>query len=54
MDRKLQESNQHKTIDGIQEVMHRLVILRDAWQEMIHKAQKAEVPSPSPNFAAAA
>lgn len=35
MDRRLQESNQHKTLDGIEDTIRRLTVLRDAWAEML-------------------
>jgi len=34
-DSRLQRSNQHKTEDGILEVISRLTVLRDAWSEML-------------------
>jgi flagellar protein FliS len=34
-DRRLQESNIRKTDEGIQEVMTRVAVLRDAWAEML-------------------
>jgi len=37
LDRRLQESNLQKKPDGIQEVMARLNVLRDAWNEMLQK-----------------
>jgi flagellar protein FliS len=54
LDRKLQESNQHKSVDGIQEVLQRLATLRDAWQQMIHQSLDAKNPSTHPTLAAAA
>ncbi len=35
LDWRLQESNQHKTQAGIDEVISRLTVLRDAWAEML-------------------
>ncbi|MBI3415589.1 MAG: flagellar export chaperone FliS [Verrucomicrobia bacterium] len=35
LDRRLQESNMLKTPDGIQEVVRRLTILREAWAKML-------------------
>ena len=38
LDRRLQESNQHKEEKGIIEVIHRLTLLRDAWAEMLQNS----------------
>jgi flagellar protein FliS len=35
LDRRLQQSNLRKEADGVQEVLSRLLILRDAWREML-------------------
>ena len=37
LDRRLQESNQRKEEAGIQEVIRRLTVLRNAWAEMLQK-----------------
>lgn len=37
LDRRLQESNQRKEEKGIQEVILRLTVLRNAWAEMLKK-----------------
>ena len=37
LDRRLQESNQHKEEKGILEVISRLTVLRNAWAEMLQK-----------------
>jgi flagellar protein FliS len=44
MDRRLTESNMHKTSDGIHETIRRLTVLRDAWSEMLNQ-QGAPVPA---------
>ena len=44
LDRRLQESNQHKQECGIEEVIHRLTVLRDAWAEMLLKNAGAGAP----------
>ena len=44
LDRRLHEANQLKQEGGIEEVIRRLTILRDAWSEMLRK-QSAE-PAP--------
>jgi flagellar protein FliS len=36
-DRRLQESNMAKTLVGIDEVLKRVVVLRDAWAEMLQR-----------------
>jgi len=41
MDARLQESNVRKTEDGINDVLRRLTILRDAWAEMLQKGGAA-------------
>ena len=38
LDAQLQRSNQHKTEEGILEVISRLTTLRDAWAEMLRQA----------------
>ena len=38
LDRRLQESNQHKEEKGILEVIRRLTLLRDAWAEMLQNS----------------
>ncbi len=43
MDRRLTESNLHKTADGIEETITRLGTLRSAWQQMLAQ-QAATVP----------
>ena len=37
LDRRLMESNRSKQPEGIQEVIQRLSVLRDAWREMLLK-----------------
>jgi flagellar protein FliS len=37
MDGRLQQANVTKTEDGINEVLRRITILRDAWSEMLQK-----------------
>jgi flagellar secretion chaperone FliS len=37
MDRTLQESNQHKTREGIVDVLGRLNVLRDTWSQMLQQ-----------------
>ncbi len=37
LDRRLMESNRSKKPEGIQEVIQRLSVLRDAWREMLLK-----------------
>lgn len=37
LDRRLQESNSRKEIAGIEEVIARITVLRDAWREMLSK-----------------
>jgi flagellar protein FliS len=46
-DMRLDESNRYKRPQGIQEVIGRLTVLRDAWVEMLraHEAAAPEVPS---------
>lgn len=41
MDARLQESNFQKTEDGIDDVLRRLGILRDAWAEMLRRRGEA-------------
>lgn len=36
-DAQLQQSNQHKTVGGINEVITRVSVLRDAWAEMLRQ-----------------
>ncbi len=36
-DRRLQESNMRKTLEGINEVLKQVTVLRDAWAQMLHK-----------------
>lgn len=55
MDRKLQDSNQHKAVAGIEEVIRRLTVLRDAWSEMMARASTPETGDvAAPSLAAAA
>ena len=53
MDARLQESNVHKTEDGILDVLRRLTIVRDAWAEMLKQGGAACGNIPSPTLAAA-
>ena len=52
LDRRLQESNVHKTEEGIHEVLRRVTILRDAWAEMLAKSAGAPAPSSVENAVA--
>ena len=45
MDRRLQESNMHKKMDGIDETIKHLNILKEAWSEMLSKQDMSNVPS---------
>ncbi len=45
MDDRLQESNFRKSEDGIQDVLRRLGILREAWAEMLRR--RGEQPDPA-------
>jgi flagellar protein FliS len=42
MDARLQESNVRKTVDGIDDVIRRLTILRNAWAEMLQNGGAAQ------------
>ena len=54
MDRRLQESNQRKTPEGIEEVIRRISVLRDAWSEMMSRAAgEASAEAGAPTLAAA-
>ena len=44
-DAQLQQSNQHKTVEGINEVSARLTVLRDAWAEMLRQQSSGGEPS---------
>ncbi|MEN9572807.1 MAG: hypothetical protein RL514_662 [Verrucomicrobiota bacterium] len=44
MDDRLQESNFRKSEDGIQDVLRRLGILRDAWAEMLRRRGESLQP----------
>jgi flagellar secretion chaperone FliS len=54
-DRRLMESNIHKSPEGIREVIARLTTLRDAWSTMLANREnsQAEVPGRLPEFAMA-
>lgn len=46
LDRRLQESNLRKDQAGIEEVLNRITVIRDAWREMLSKGSGGkEVPS---------
>lgn len=45
LDRRLQESNMRKDPTGIEEVISRLSVVRDAWREMLTKASSAPAPA---------
>jgi flagellar secretion chaperone FliS len=47
MYRQLTLSNTRKTPAGIKDTIHRLTVLRDAWNEMLRR-QEAERPAPEP------
>ncbi len=47
MDFRLTESNRTKTPEGVQEVIQRLGVIRDAWAEMMRR-QNAVQDSPAP------
>lgn len=51
-DRRLMESNLRKESAGLQEVIHRLAVLRDAWAEML-QSQGAAMNLPATERAAA-
>jgi flagellar protein FliS len=51
-DRRLMESNLRKESAGLQEVTHRLAVLRDAWAEML-QSQGAAMNLPATERAAA-
>jgi flagellar protein FliS len=51
LDRRLQESNLRKQPDGIEEVRERLVVLRDAWREMLSQPSRDIFQTPT-HFAA--
>src|ERR1041384_7181423 len=42
LERRLQESNQYKQQEGLNEVIQRLTVLRDAWSEMLSKQGEGE------------
>ena len=44
-DWRLDQSNRSKTADGIQEIITRLTVLRDAWETMLHQHEPAGVGS---------
>jgi flagellar protein FliS len=44
MDRRLQQANQHKQEQGINEVLRQLTVLRDAWAQMLRQ-QGQEAPA---------
>jgi len=48
MDRRLQESNRHKDRSGIQEVISRLTVLRDAWAQMLQNEASNQVVAGEP------
>ena len=52
-DRQLQESNLHKTEAGLNEVTRHVIILRDAWKEMLANGGASQLPGaldlPDPN-----
>lgn len=45
LDRRLQESNMRKDPAGIEEVISRLSVVRDAWREMLTQASAAPAPA---------
>lgn len=51
MDRRLDESNRLKREEGIEEVLRHVLVLRDAWEEMLNKP--GSTPSSLPSAAAA-
>ncbi len=44
-DRQLQESNLHKTETGLNEVTRHVIILRDAWKEMLANGGASQLPA---------
>ncbi|MEY2411157.1 MAG: flagellar secretion chaperone FliS [Verrucomicrobiota bacterium] len=52
LDRRLQESNQRKEEKGIQEVISRLTVLRNAWAEMLKQGTTAEPGAIHPSLCA--
>lgn len=52
LDRRLTESNLQKEPAGIQEVVQRLSVLREAWNQMLQQ-QGASIPQSSPALAGA-
>ncbi|MEW6158461.1 MAG: flagellar export chaperone FliS [Verrucomicrobiota bacterium] len=48
MDHRLQESNLTKRVNGIEEVIQRLTVLRDAWSEMLRTRGASEAAEPFP------
>jgi flagellar secretion chaperone FliS len=44
LDRRLMESNLRKEADGIREVVTRLSVIRDAWNEMLQQQNPSQVP----------
>jgi flagellar protein FliS len=53
MDLRLHESNQHKREDGILDVIRRLMVLRDAWAQMLQR-QATGGPTDGPSSLSAA
>lgn len=54
LDRRLSESNLHKTPEGIRESIDRLTVLRDAWRQML--TQQGVMPGmgcPAPAYGSA-
>jgi len=47
LDRRLMESNLRKESDGIREVVARLSVIRDAWNEMLQQQNSSQVPEPA-------
>jgi flagellar secretion chaperone FliS len=47
LDRRLMESNLRKESDGIREVLARLSVIRDAWNEMLQQQNTPRVPVPA-------